>query len=74
MINVNLSSLSKISFNVHANDDTPCNYPGGIALTVDCISRGHHTVNGVDLLGVGRKMWVCLEEMLDTFESHIVAY
>ena len=54
MINVNPSSLSKIAFNTHANDDTPWCYPGGTALTVDRISRGHHTKNGVDSSGLGR--------------------
>ena len=61
MINVNPSSLSKISFNVHANDDTPWNYPGGTALTVDRISRGHHANNGVDSSGLGRWTWIRLE-------------
>ena len=45
MINVNPSSLSKISFNEHANDDTPWYYPGGTALTMDRITRGHHVGN-----------------------------
>ena len=53
MINVNPLSLSKIGFNVHVND-TPWNYPGGTGLTVDCIFRGYHIVNGVDLSGLGR--------------------
>ena len=74
MINVNPSSLSKISFNVHANDDTPWNYPGGTALTVDRISRGHHASNGVDSSGLGRWTWIRLEGKLNTFASYIAAY
>ena len=54
MISVNPSSLSKIAFNTHANDDTPWCYPGGTALTVDHISRGHQTSNGVDSSGLSR--------------------
>ena len=54
LINMNPSSLSKISLNDHTNDDTPWNCPGGTALAVDFISRGHHVGNGVDSLGLGR--------------------
>ena len=54
MTNVNPSSLSKISFNSHANNDTPWNYPSGMVLIIDCISRGHHVSNEVDLLSLGR--------------------
>ena len=74
MTNVNPASLSKISFNVHANKDTPWNYPGGTALTVDRISRGHHISNGVDSSGLGRWMWICLEGRLNTLASYIAAY
>ena len=73
MINVNPSSLSKISFNVHTNDDTPWNYPGGTALTVDRISKGHH-VRKVDLSGLGRWTWIRLEGRLNTFSNYIAAY
>ena len=54
MINVNPSSLYKIAFNTNANDDTQWCYPGGIALVVDYICRGHHTSNRVDSSGFGR--------------------
>ena len=74
MINMNSSSLSKIAFNVHANVDTPWYYPGGTALTVDCISRRHHTANGVDSSGLGRWRWIRLEGRLNTFASYIAAY
>ena len=74
MINVNPSSLSKIAFNTHANVDTPWCYPGGTALTVDHIFRGHHTANRVDSSGLGRWMWICLEGRLNTFVSYIAAY
>ena len=74
MINVNPSSLSKISFNEHANDDTPWYYSGGIALTIDRIPREHHVGNGVDLSGLGRWTWIRLEGKLNTFATYIVAY
>ena len=62
MLNVNPSSLSKITFNAHANADTPWYYFGETALTVDCISRGHHTANGVASSGLGRWTWIRLED------------
>ena len=74
MTNVNLSSLSKIGFNVRANNNTPYNYPCSTALTIDYISRGHHVGNGVDSLGLGRWTCICLEGRLNTFASYIVAY
>ena len=74
MTNVNPSSLSKISLNSHANDNIPWKYPSGTALTVDYISRGHHVGNGIDLSGLGRWMWICLEGRLNTFTRYIAAY
>ena len=61
MTNVNPSSLSKISFNSHVNNNTPWNYPGGKAQTIDRISRGHHVRNGIDSLSLGRWTWIRLE-------------
>ena len=40
--------------NTHANVDTPWYCPGGTALIVDNISRGHNAVNKVDSSGLGR--------------------
>ena len=74
MINVNPSSLSKIAFNTHTNEDTPWNYPGGAAMTVDRICRSHHTKNGVDSSGLGRWTWMRLEGRLNTFVTYIAAY
>ena len=74
MTNVNPSSLSKISFNVHANNDTLWNYPYGTALTVDPISRGHHVCKIVDLFGLCRWTWIDLEGRLNIFSSYIAAY
>ena len=54
MTNVKPSSLSKISFNVYTNNDTPWNYPSGMGLTTYCISRGYNVGKGVGLLGLGR--------------------
>ena len=74
MINLYLSSLSKISFNEHVNDDTPWYYPYDTALTMDQISRGHHVGNGVDSSGLGRWTWIRLEGKLNTFSSYIAVY
>ena len=74
ILNVDPSSLSKIAFNTHANDDTTWCYPGGTALSVDCISRGHHTINGVDSSGLVSWTCICLERSLNTFVSYIAAY
>ena len=74
MINVNPSSLSKIAFNTHANDDTPWCYPSGTALIVNRICRGHHTSNGVDSSGLGRWTWMHIEGRLNTFFTYIAAY
>ena len=74
MTNVNPSFLSKIAFNTHVNEDTPWCYPGGTALTVDRICRGHHTKNGVDSSGLGRWTWMCLEGQLNIFVTYIAVY
>ena len=59
MTNVNPSSLSKVRFNSHTNNNTFWNYPSGTALTIDHISRGHHVSNGIDLSSLGRwTTWV----------------
>ena len=64
----------KITFNTHANVDPPWCYPVKRALTVDCISRGHHTANEVDSSGLGKWTWIRLEGHLNTFVSYIAAY
>ena len=56
MTNVNPSSVSKINFNVHTNDDTPQNYHGGTELLINYISRGHNVGNRVGLSGLDRWM------------------
>ena len=74
MTNVNSSSLSKISSNFHENNNTPWDYPSGKALTTDCISRGHHVSNGIDLSDLDRWTWIRLEGRLNTFARYIATY
>ena len=64
----------KNSFNSHANDGTPWNYPGGTALTINCISRANHVNNRIDFSGLGRWTWICLEGRLNTFVNYISVY
>ena len=64
MVNWNHGSLSKISYNKHANSNTHWNYPGGTALTMDRVSRAHMRTYGADSTGLGRWTWVRLEGRL----------
>ena len=74
LVNWNHGSLSKISYNTHDNSDILWNYPGGIALTMDRVSRAHMRTYGADSTGLGRWTWVRLEGRLNTFATYISAY
>ena len=74
MVNWNPGSLSKISYNTHANPDTPWNYPSGTALTMYSVSRAHMRTYGADSTGLVRWTWVRLEGLLNTFATYISAY
>ena len=45
MLNINPKLLSKLSFNVHCNSDTPWRYPGGMALTMNATAKAHMSSN-----------------------------
>lgn len=54
MTNTNPKSLSKISCNIHAKNNTLWNYPGGTTLTMDATTKAHMLSSGKDSTGLIR--------------------
>lgn len=74
MININPTSISIISYNKCASNDTLCFLPGGTAVTMDANSKAHLSYSGMDSAGLGRWTWTWLEDKYETFATYLSTY